>query len=46
MIKKYKVVIADLAKLDVKEIRLNYKLIQKELAKKFSADLQITLLSI
>ena len=46
MIKKYKVVIADAAKLDVKEIILNYKLIQKELAKRFSADLQIALFSI
>ena len=44
--KKYKVVLVDIAKLDVKEIRLNYRLIKKELGKRFSADLQNTLFSI
>lgn len=44
--KKYNLFVIDAAKIDIKEIRLHYKLIQKELGKRFTADLQNTLLSI
>jgi hypothetical protein len=44
--KKYDVELLDIAKQDVKEVRLWYKSIQKELGKRFTADLKKTLISI
>jgi hypothetical protein len=42
--KKYNVELLDIAKQDVKEVRLWYKIIQKELGKRFTADLKKTLI--